>query len=453
MLKIYNSLSRKKEIFTPRVPGKVGIYVCGVTVYDYCHLGHARFMVAFDVITRFLRSLNYDVTYVSNITDIDDKIIQRAQERSLSIQELTEYFVQAMHQDQEALSVLPSDIEPRATNYIHSIIVLIQRLLDLDVAYVSGNGDVCFQVEKFSSYGKLAHKDLDGLIAGARIEVVAEKKSPLDFVLWKKAKELEPSWPSPWGAGRPGWHIECSAMAMQELGEQFDIHGGGLDLQFPHHENEIAQSEGATGKPFANYWMHVGMLQVNEEKMSKSLNNFFTISDILKLHHPEIVRYFLLSSHYRSPLNYSEENLQNAQKGLIRLYQALKSAALSSSVDEGWVEKFNKAMSDDFNTPIAISVLFDLSHEINRTKSSVLANTLKHLGAILGILQREPENFLQSGIDDTEMQIINDLIKARLQARYEKNWTKADQIRAKLLDMKVELEDSAQGTTWRRITS
>jgi len=318
MLYLYNSLTRSKELFTPLIPGKIGMYVCGITIYDRCHLGHARLMLCFDVIVRYLRSQDFDVTYVRNITDIDDKIITRANERGVAIDALTSEFITAMHEDSKALDILPPDVEPCATAHIDSIVGLIVRLINNGNAYVSDNGDVCYQVSTFAEYGKLSHKDLEGLVSGARVDIVKEKRSPLDFVLWKKAKENEPSWPSPWGEGRPGWHIECSAMALDELGDQFDIHGGGSDLQFPHHENEIAQSEAVTHKPFANYWLHVGMLQVNSEKMSKSLGNFFTIADVLGKHHPEVIRYFLLSSHYRSNLNYSEDNLLNAKKALTR---------------------------------------------------------------------------------------------------------------------------------------
>jgi cysteinyl-tRNA synthetase len=430
------------------------MYVCGITVYDRCHLGHARSMVCFDVIVRYLRSQNYDVTYVRNITDIDDKIIARANERGISIDMLTTQFIKAMHDDAEALNILPPNHEPRATGHIDTIIKLISRLLEKEHAYVSDNGDVCYQVDSFTEYGKLSHKDLDGLVAGSRVEIVKEKRSPLDFVLWKKAKEGEPSWSSPWGEGRPGWHIECSAMAMHELGEHFDIHGGGLDLQFPHHENEIAQSEGATGKTFANYWLHVGMLQVNNEKMAKSVGNFFTIEDVLKDHHHEIVRYFLLSSHYRSPLNYSEENLLNAKKALIRLYQTIKDTPLvDEQLDEHWIEQFNQAMNDDFNTPVALSVLFQLSHEINKNSSFTLTATLRYLARLLGILQQDPVSFLQSGFDDKDKNAIDQLIAERLQARAEKNWTRADQIRQELLALGIELEDGVNGTTWRKILS
>ncbi|MBL7526751.1 cysteine--tRNA ligase [Legionella bononiensis] len=455
MLHLYNSLTRTKEAFVPLKPGKIGMYVCGNTVYDHCHLGHARSMVSFDVIVRYLRSQGFDVTYVRNITDIDDKIIIRANERGISIKELTDHYIDAMYEDTRSLNILPPDIEPRATGHVDTIIRLIERLLDKGNAYVSDNGDVCYQVESFPEYGKLSHKDIEGLVSGSRVEIVKEKRSPLDFVLWKKAKPNEPSWPSPWGDGRPGWHIECSAMAMHELGEQFDIHGGGLDLQFPHHENEIAQSEAASGKPFANYWLHVGMLQVNGEKMAKSTGNFFTIADVLKDHHPEVIRYFLLSSHYRSPLNYSEENLLNAKKALTRMYQAIKessSTGVGEELDNHWVEQFTQAMNDDFNTPIALSVLFQLSREVNKNASPVLVATLKHLAGILGFLQEEPSAFLQSGLASDDREVIEQLISERLQARAERNWARADQIRAELLTQGIELEDGEKGTTWRRIS-
>ncbi|MFA5959067.1 MAG: cysteine--tRNA ligase [Tatlockia sp.] len=452
MLHLYNSLTRKKEPFTPMHPGKVGMYVCGITVYDHCHVGHARSMVCFDVIVRYLRSSGYEVTYVRNITDIDDKIIARANEQGIAIDALTHRFIDAMHEDASALNILPPDIEPKATGHIDSITHLIQRLIDKEYAYVSDNGDVCYQIECFKDYGKLSHKALEDLVAGARIEIVKEKRSPLDFVLWKKAKPGEPSWASPWGEGRPGWHIECSAMAMHELGEQFDIHGGGLDLQFPHHENEIAQSEAASGKPFANYWMHVGLLQINNEKMAKSLGNFFTIEAVLKTHHPEVVRYFLLSSHYRSALNYSEDNLQNASKALMRLYQSIKDVkATEGTLVSEWVDQFNAAMDDDFNTPIALSVLFQLSHEVNKTNSVDLAYTLKHLASILGLLNASPQAFLQAGLGN-EKENIEKLIDARLTARKERNWAKADEIRVLLAEQGVELLDNAEGTTWRKKT-
>lgn len=452
MLQVYNTLTRKKEPFVPLKSGKVGMYVCGVTVYDRCHLGHARSMVCFDFIVRFLRAAGYTVQFVRNITDIDDKIIARAHEKGIPINELTDFYIKTLHEDAQALNILPPDIEPRATGHIDSIIQLIQTLLAKGYAYVSDNGDVCYQVERFADYGKLSNKNLEGLMAGARVEVVKEKHSPLDFVLWKMAKPGEPCWPSPWGEGRPGWHIECSAMAMDELGEQFDIHGGGSDLQFPHHENEIAQSEGATGKPFANYWLHVGMLQVNNEKMAKSTGNFYTIADVLKKYRAEVVRYFLLSSHYRSVLNYSEENLANAYKALERLYQSIKDIPFNrENIDSSWVEKFNQAMNDDFNTPVALSVLFQLVHELNKSKSPILAATLRHLGGILGILQEEPEIFLQAGLAAQQKEAIEELIEERNRARAARNWGRADEIRNKLLQEGIELEDSASGTTWRRL--
>lgn len=445
-------MTRSKELFTPMTPGKIGMYVCGITVYDRCHLGHARSMVAFDVIVRYLRSAGYDVNYVRNITDIDDKIIARANERGVAIDALTAQYITAMDEDADALNILRPDFEPRATDHIDSIIRLIERLLDKGHAYVSDNGDVCYQVDTFAQYGKLSHNDLESLVSGARIEIVKEKRSPLDFVLWKKAKAGEPSWPSPWGEGRPGWHIECSAMAIGELGEQFDIHGGGLDLQFPHHENEIAQSEAATCKPFANYWLHVGMLQVNNEKMSKSLGNFLTIEDVLKDNHAEVVRYFLLSSHYRSALNYSSDTVQNAQKALTRLYQSIKECSFVDGVlDEHWINQFTSAMNDDFNTPEALAVLFQLSREINKTNSPILAATLKHLAGIMGLLQEDPSSFLQAGFGDDDKSQIEQLIAERLAARSEKNWARADAIRVELLEQGIELEDSAGVTTWRRV--
>lgn len=454
MLTVYNSLTRKKEAFKPLQSEKIGFYVCGITVYDHCHLGHGRSMVATDVVIRYLRARGYEVTFVRNITDIDDKIIARALERGISIETLTEENIASMYEDTKALNLLVPDREPRATGHIKQIITLIERLMEKEYAYVSGNGDICYEVARFSTYGKLSHKDLEGLQAGARVEVAEGKRSPLDFVLWKRAKEGEPSWPSPWGDGRPGWHIECSAMAMDELGEQFDIHAGGLDLQFPHHENEIAQSEAASGKAFANYWMHFGMLQVENEKMSKSLGNFFTIKDVLKAHHPEVVRYFLLSSHYRSPLNYNADNLANSARALTRLYQALKDAPEEKAeLDSHWTEQFYQAMDDDFNTPLALSVLFELSHSLNRDKTPELAVTLRYLGNILGLFQYTPDQFLQSGISIEERVEIERLITERLEAKANKDWSKADQIRDKLTAMNIELEDGPQGTKWRHISS
>lgn len=453
MLYLYNSLTRTKEEFKPLVAGKISLYACGITVYDRCHLGHARSMVSFDVIVRFLRSQSYDVRYVRNITDIDDKIIVRANERGISIDELTSHYIHTMDEDARALNILKPDVEPRATQHIGNIVALIERLVDKGSAYLSDNGDVCFAVDSFKDYGKLSNRDLDSLISGARVDIVKEKRSPLDFVLWKRAKAGEPSWPSPWGDGRPGWHIECSAMAMDELGEHFDIHGGGLDLLFPHHENEIAQSEAATGHCFANYWLHVGMLQINNEKMAKSTGNFFTIDDVLQKHHPETVRYFLLSSHYRSPLNYSEENLLNAHKALARLYQALKDVNDDGhDADPEWLARFDKAMNDDFNTPVALAVLFDLSRELNKTRSPALAKTLKQMAAILGLLEHEPDTFLQAGVQAIDKDNIEMLIADRLNARAQKDWGRADDIRKQLLSVGVELEDTAQGTTWRMRT-
>ncbi|MCH9762681.1 MAG: cysteine--tRNA ligase [Gammaproteobacteria bacterium] len=455
-LDLYNSLTRKKERFKPITPGKIKLYVCGITVYDACHLGHARAMVSFDVMVRFMRTAGYDVTFVRNITDIDDKIINRALERDVSIDELTTQYIASMHQDAQALGCLSPTHEPRATQYIQSIIQLIERLIKNNHAYVSESGDVCYDVSAFSEYGKLSNQDIDSLKSGVRIDVQEGKRSALDFVLWKSAKPGEPSWPSPFGAGRPGWHIECSAMAMDTLGEQFDIHGGGLDLQFPHHENEIAQSEGATGKQFANYWLHVGMLQVNQEKMSKSLGNFFTIKEMLDKYSPEVLRYFLLSSHYRSFLNYSEDNLMLASKALTRLYQTLRSVAAddhseaSAVIDASWVKRFEATMQDDFNTPEALSVLFQLSHEVNKTASQSLAATLKHIAGILGLLQASPEAFLKAGVKTLMPDAIEALINARNEARNARDFEKADTIRKSLLADGIELEDSVEGTIWRQ---
>ncbi|HAF86948.1 MAG TPA: cysteine--tRNA ligase, partial [Legionellales bacterium] len=395
------------------------------------------------------------VTYVRNITDIDDKIIQRAAEKNISITELTDFFTQAMHKDAHKLGVALPDKEPRATAYMAQIIELIQTLIHKKHAYVSANGDVYFSVKTYHAYGALSQQNIDELLTGVRIDVADTKSSPLDFVLWKTAKKKEPAWQSPWGAGRPGWHIECSAMSMHELGEHFDIHGGGRDLEFPHHENEIAQSECASGKKFANYWLHVGLLQINHEKMSKSLNNFLTIEQALARHNPEVIRYFLLSSHYRSKLNYTEETILNAQKALHRLYQTLKNYPLTDediSCDLKWVARFNAAMFDDFNTPIALAVLFELSHELNKSADLSLAKTLKELGGVLGILQQHPDEFLQqeSHDDMLDKQTIDTLISERLKARHLKNWAKADAIRAQLLEAGIELEDTQDKTTWRR---
>lgn len=459
MLQIYNSFTHKKEPFKPLVPGQISLYVCGITVYDYCHIGHARVFVAFDVIVRFLRASGWKVKYVRNITDIDDKIIKRAHENNETIDALTARFIHAMNEDAQALNVLSPDEEPRATRHIDTIISMVKKLQTNEFAYVADNGDVYFEVDKYPSYGELAHKNLEQLQAGARVEVVAQKHSDLDFVLWKMAKPEEPSWDSPWGKGRPGWHIECSAMSTDCLGDTFDIHGGGSDLVFPHHENERAQSECATGKTFVNTWMHVGFVQVDKEKMSKSLNNFFTIRDVLKEYDPEVVRYFLIASHYRSPVNYAKELLEQAKNALERLYTALRGLDLSASSSQQtsigtFRERFFEAMNDDFNTPIALSVIFELVHAVNtaREKSApevhTLAQMLKSFGNILGLLERDPEVYLQG--ESADKAEIEQLIVAREQARSAKNWTRADELRQQLTAMGVVLEDTAQGTIWRK---
>ncbi len=460
MLKIYNTLTRRKELFKPRVEGKVGMYVCGMTVYDYCHIGHARVMVVFDTVARYFRYLGYGLTYVRNITDIDDKIIQRANENNEQFSDLTERFINAMHEDERALAVLPPDLEPRATQSMADIINMIQALLDKGLAYVGSNGDVYYSVTKFPDYGQLSGKNLDDLQAGERVEVDQSKQNPLDFVLWKMAKPGEPSWDSPWGAGRPGWHIECSAMSTGCLGNHFDIHGGGMDLQFPHHENEIAQSEGATGEHFVNIWMHNGFVRVNEEKMSKSLGNFFTVREVLKQYRPEIIRFFILSSHYRSPLNYSEEHLDEAAVALTRLYTALRGIkANDSKIDVKYKDRFQQAMDDDFNTPEALAVFFEIARELNKAKefdpekAAVLAGTLKQLAGVLGILQDDPEQFLKggeksrTGFSETEIEAA---IQKRLEAKKNKEWAVADQIRDELKTQGVVLEDVPGGTNWRR---
>ncbi len=450
MLKIYNTLTRSKETFTPRIAGKVGLYVCGMTVYDYCHVGHARVMVVFDTVVRYLRHLDYYVTYVRNITDIDDKIIHRANENGESIDALTARFIDAMHEDESALNVLRPDLEPRATSSIHDIIAMIEKLIINEFAYVGTNGDVFYAVDKFKNYGQLSGKNLDDLQAGERVDVDLAKRNPMDFVLWKMAKEGEPFWQSPWGNGRPGWHIECSAMSTCCLGNSFDIHGGGMDLQFPHHENEIAQSEGATGEKFVNLWMHNGFVRINEEKMSKSLGNFFTVREVLKQYRPEIVRFFILTSHYRSPLNYSDESLNDAGAGLTRLYTALRDVEIiETDIDSEYKTRFEDAMNDDFNTPVALAVLFDVARELNKTKSPVLAATLKSLAGVLGLLQDNPEAFLKGESDDDAE--IEAQIQARIDAKKAKNWALADQIRDELKAKNIILEDSPDGTTrWRR---
>ncbi|RUQ38757.1 MAG: cysteine--tRNA ligase [Candidatus Competibacteraceae bacterium] len=462
MLQIFNSLNRRKEIFTPIEPGKVRMYVCGMTVYDHCHVGHARVMVVFDVVLRWLRAQGYDVTYVRNITDIDDKIIRRAQENGEDFQALTGRFIAAMHEDLAALGILPPSEEPRASAAIADIIALIQTLVDKGFAYAGASGDVYYDVSRFAHYGRLANKKLDDLRAGARIEVEEAKDDPLDFVLWKAAKPGEPSWPSPWGAGRPGWHIECSAMSTRCLGAHFDIHGGGMDLKFPHHENEIAQSEAASGHAYVNVWMHNGFVQVNEEKMSKSLGNFFTVREVLQRYQPEVVRLFILASHYRGPLNYTEENLEHARASLTRLYTALRGLPLSDApLDANWQERFAAAMDDDFNTPDALAVLFELAREINRLRgddeagAARLGASLRQLASCLGLLQADPQQFLQgSATTDTgtgySAEQIEQLIAERAAARKARQWAEADRIRGLLEAAAIVLEDSPQGTTWRR---
>jgi len=463
MLKIYNTLARDKQDFKPIEPNKVRMYVCGMTVYDYCHAGHARVMVVFDMVYRWLQASGYDVTYVRNITDIDDKIIKRAAENKESIHVLTQRFIDAMHEDERALGVLPPNHEPRATQYVPQMLSMIAQLEKNGLAYLAADGDVNYAVRKFEGYGKLSGKSLEDLRAGERVDVADSKTDPLDFVLWKHAKVSEPAevkWDSPWGVGRPGWHIECSAMSSELLGNHFDIHGGGADLQFPHHENEIAQSEGACLNEdgslgqFVNYWMHNGFVRVDNEKMSKSLGNFFTIREVLQKFDPEVFRFFILRAHYRSPLNYSDVHIDDAKGALTRLYTTLKSTtATAVSVDwnETHAQRFKTAMDDDFNTPEAMAALFDLANIVNKTSDQKLAGQLKALGATLGLLQRDPTEFLQGsaagGLD--EAQIIKQ-IDARVAAKLAKNWAEADRIRKELLAAGIVLEDSAAGTTWRR---
>lgn len=456
MLKIYNSLTRTKQEFKPITSGKIGMYVCGVTVYDLCHIGHARTFVNFDVIVRYLRYAGYEVKYVRNITDIDDKIIKRANERGISAHDLAEQFIVEMHKDFDALNIKRPDIEPKATDNITEIVNFVQKLIDNQHAYVAENGDVLFDINSFKEYGKLSGQKLDELQAGARIEVEKTKHNPLDFVLWKMSKPGEPSWESPWGAGRPGWHIECSAMNNKYLGKEFDIHGGGSDLIFPHHENEIAQSCCANKTPYVHYWMHSGMVMINEEKMSKSLNNFFTIRDVLETYDAETIRFFLLSGQYRSPLNYSQENLDKARAALNRLYTTLRDtqAVEPDSTEDEYTAKFKEYMDDDFNTPGAISVLFDLAKQINKESGETaqkLAGRLKQLASVLGILEQDPNKFLTTGAKDDDVEQIEALIKQRNEARKQKNWALADEARDKLKQMHIELEDGPQGTVWHRV--
>ena len=468
-LSIYNTLSRSKEIFKPIVAGQVRMYVCGMTVYDFCHLGHARVMIVFDMVTRWLRASGYQVSYVRNITDIDDKIIKRALENKEPIAVLTQRFIDAMHEDAKILGLLPPDHEPRATQYIAQMQGMIGRLIDQQMAYQAEDGDVNYAVRQFPSYGKLSGKSIDELNAGERVAIGSGKRDPLDFVLWKSAKADEPSdtrWSSPWGEGRPGWHIECSAMSCELLGQHFDIHGGGADLQFPHHENEIAQSEGAlygstpVTNPFVNYWMHNGHIRVNQEKMSKSLGNFFLIRDVLQQFDPEVVRFFMLRAHYRSPINYSDSQLEEARTGLVRLYTAINTNEQHASKNlepvAQWVKRFGDAMNDDFNTPEAIASLFDLASEINRASDAntkqELSQTLKHLAGMIGLLQRSPNEFLQSGTPHTGLSPaqIEEQIAARQAAKLAKNFQEADAIRERLLKDGVVLEDKPSGTVWRR---
>ena len=466
MLKIYNTLTGQKDIFTPIEAGKVRMYVCGMTVYDYCHLGHARVMVVFDVVVRFLRATGLDVTYVRNITDIDDKIIKRAGENGEDIQALTERFISIMNEDAAALGVHPPDSEPRATASMDEIIGMIKTLVDKCYAYQGNNGDVYYDVSRFDGYGSLSGKNLADLQSGVRVAVDESKDDPLDFVLWKVAKPGEPSWSSPWGDGRPGWHIECSAMSTHCLGAHFDIHGGGMDLKFPHHENEIAQAEAATGEHFVNYWMHNGFVRVDDEKMSKSLGNFFTVREILKSYRAEEVRYFILASHYRSPLNYSQENLDNGKAALTRLYSTLRGlppAAADGELCRDYRVAFNAAMNDDFNTPEAIAVLFELARDINRHKqdkpaiASELAACLISLGDVLGLLQETPDEYLTDtapGLVDKPNSLtaeaVDALLAQRLKARAARDWGEADRIRDELDAAGIILEDGADGTRWRR---
>ncbi|WP_158969726.1 cysteine--tRNA ligase [Paraglaciecola sp. L3A3] len=458
MLHIYNTLTRQKEQFKPLQAGKVGLYVCGITVYDLCHVGHARTYLSFDLMVRYMRSRGLEVNYVRNITDVDDKIIARANERGLTPDQVTEQTISEMHKDFAAIGLIEPDIEPRVTTHIPEIIDVIQRLVDKGYAYQAESGDVLFEVNSFEDYGKLSRQDLEQLNAGSRVEIVTDKRDPMDFVLWKSVKPGEPFWPSPWGNGRPGWHIECSAMNHKHLGEHFDIHGGGSDLIFPHHENEVAQSCCAFDTPYVNYWMHTGMVQVNQEKMSKSLGNFFTLRDVLEIYDAETVRFFLMSAQYRSQLNYSDSYIQQARTSLERLYTALRDVTPNKNVDMslgGYQARFNQAMDDDFNTPEAFAVLFDLAKEVNKAdgqQAADLAGVMVNLADILGILQQNPDDFLQgtSGGETDDVAEIEALIKARNDARANKDWAAADAARDALNALNIVLEDNAGKTTWRR---
>ena len=459
MLQLHNTLSNSKVPFTPIDEGKIRLYVCGMTVYDYCHIGHARVMVSFDVITRYLRHAGYQVEYVRNITDVDDKIIKRAAENGESCEQLTQRFIDAMHEDELALNVLPPDQEPRATGHIQAIRDMVQTLIEKKYAYAASNGDVYYRVEKFDGYGKLTNRKLEDMRAGARVDINDVKENPFDFVLWKAAKKDEVSWPSPWGEGRPGWHIECSAMTKCCLGNHFDIHGGGPDLPFPHHENEIAQSEAANGETFVNYWLHAGAVRVNKEKMSKSLGNFFTIREVLAKFPAEIVRYLLTASHYRSQIDYAEDALVEAQRALDRLYTAMDQLELQDVSLEGpYLDRFNSAMDDDFNTREAISVLFEMAREVNRLKrdtdpqGAVLASQMRGLGNILGLLELDPQAYLkgEAGEGDLADANVDALVVQRQQAKLDRNFALSDQIRDQLKVAGIVLEDSKEGTVWKR---
>ena len=457
MLTLFNTLTRRKETFVPIEPGKVRMYVCGMTTYDYCHIGHARMLAAFDVVYRWLLASGYQVNYVRNITDIDDKIIKRAAENNESIQSLTARFIQAMHEDIAALNVLPPTHEPRATEHVSGMIQMIETLIDNGKAYPAPNGDVYYAVREFADYGQLSGKTLDSLRAGERVDDDQNKRDPFDFVLWKAAKPGEPHWPSPWGEGRPGWHIECSVMSSELLGDHFDIHGGGADLQFPHHENEIAQSEGAHNHKYVNYWLHNGFINVDGEKMSKSLGNFFTIRDVLKHYEGEVIRFFIVRSHYRSPVNFTDGILLDAKQSLTRLYTALRGFDLAEKPAIDWdapyPARFKTLMDDDFNTPGAVSVLFEMANELNKTQDAALAAQLKALAGVLGLLKQSPESFLQGGANgesELDAAAIEALIVARREARAAKNWAESDRIRDELAAQGVQLEDGPQGTTWRR---
>ncbi len=458
MLKIYNTLKREKEEFKPINPNQIGMYVCGVTVYDLCHFGHGRTFVSFDVIVRYLRYSGYNVRYVRNITDVDDKIIKRALENKETCDQLVDRMIAEMHKDFDALNILRPDVEPRATKHIPEIIAMVEKLIANGHAYVAEDGDVMFDVESFKQYGALSRQNLEQLQAGARVEIKSVKKNPMDFVLWKMSKENEPSWQSPWGNGRPGWHIECSAMNSKELGEHFDIHGGGSDLMFPHHENEIAQSCCAHGGDYVNYWLHTGMLTIDKEKMSKSLGNFFSIRHMLGLYDAESLRYFFLTAHYRSLLDYSVENLDLARSALERLYTSLRGCDVSGAAEGGehYVEAFKTAMDDDFNTPGALAVLFEIARELNKLKAEDMAKAnglavrLKELAGVLGLLEQEPESFLQGDTNSDEAAEIEALIKQRNEAKANKNWAVADEVRDKLKAMNIVLEDTPNGTIWRK---